>query len=352
MADWRQIQARIRKAKASGDAPGKLAELYEKTRDAMVAFELARLHEKSGQNDEAVRWYSAAAERFRRAQWKAKAEEALARLGASVPPRLEEERASTAEPAAAEALAPPAIEPGQAAVETPAEQAALPLERAAETAGAPESQLERPRRKRRGRRGGRRRRGGQRAEAPSARVTAAQAAPKVSAPRPVEETAERASEPSLPLSPEPARVYEPAVAPAAWQARGRAGEPALASRLAQLESQLRRLIASPLYRVDEADQAPAGPGVFIVSDSEQTAYYYIEACQTLRVGVGNLLRGERGARRGESLRSRFAEHLGISESRVSKYLKDHCAVRWLQLDEGAAALAHFAIAVLRPALNH
>ena len=34
-----------------------------------------------------------------------------------------------------------------------------------------------------------------------------------------------------------------------------------------------------------------------------------------------------------------------------KYLKDHCAVRWLQLDEGARELAHFAIAVLRPVVN-
>ncbi len=159
-----------------------------------------------------------------------------------------------------------------------------------------------------------------------------------------EETAHRAHE--------PARSPEPAVGPAAWQGRGRAGEPALASRLAQLESQLRRLLACPLYSLDEAEQAPAGPGVFIVSDSDQVTYYYIEACQTLRVGIGNLLRAERGGRRGgESLRARFADHLGISESRVSKYLKEHCGVRWIQLDEGAGLLAHFAIAVLRPALN-
>jgi hypothetical protein len=142
------------------------------------------------------------------------------------------------------------------------------------------------------------------------------------------------------------------VGPAAWQARGRAGEPALASRLAHLESQVRRLLACPLYSLDEAAQAPAGPGVFLLSDSDQTTHYYIEACQTLRVGIGNISRAERGVRRGgESLRARFADHLGITESRVSKYLKEHCAVRWLQLDEGAALLAHFAIAVLRPALN-
>jgi hypothetical protein len=36
---------------------------------------------------------------------------------------------------------------------------------------------------------------------------------------------------------------------------------------------------------------------------------------------------------------------------VAKYMKDHCAVRWIQLDEGAADLAHFAMAVLRPVVN-
>src|ERR1019366_10397167 len=77
VSDWRQIQARIRKARTSADPLGQLAALYERTRDAMVAFELAQIHEKAGANDEAARWYTAAAERFRRAQWKLKAEEAL-----------------------------------------------------------------------------------------------------------------------------------------------------------------------------------------------------------------------------------------------------------------------------------
>jgi hypothetical protein len=47
MADWRQIQARIRRAKAGSDPSRQLADLYEKTRDAMVAFELGRVHEKA-----------------------------------------------------------------------------------------------------------------------------------------------------------------------------------------------------------------------------------------------------------------------------------------------------------------
>ena len=85
MADWRQIQARIRKAKNSPDAPSKLSELYQRTRDAMVAWELGAIEEKAGRNDEAGRWYIISAQRFRRADWKKKAEEALTRLGIELP---------------------------------------------------------------------------------------------------------------------------------------------------------------------------------------------------------------------------------------------------------------------------
>ena len=129
--------------------------------------------------------------------------------------------------------------------------------------------------------------------------------------------------------------------------------------MAQLESMLRRLLSSPLHRLDEADQAPAGPGVFLLSDSDQISSYYVEACQTLRVGLGNLLRGSRGMKsnrggRGYAdtgLKEKLAEHLGIDESKVSHYMKDHCVVRWIQLDDDAAHLSHFAIGILRTPLN-
>src|SRR5579863_4572854 len=85
MTDWRQIQARIRKAKNAPDAHAKLSELYQRTRDAMVAWELALIQEKAEIKDDAVKWYTIAAERFRRAEWKKKAEEALTRLGAALP---------------------------------------------------------------------------------------------------------------------------------------------------------------------------------------------------------------------------------------------------------------------------
>src|SRR3984885_2388602 len=85
VSDWRQIQARIRKARTSADPPGQLSALYERTHDAMVAFELAQLHEKAGTTVEAIRWFTTAYERFRRPQWKQKAEEGLVRLGAPIP---------------------------------------------------------------------------------------------------------------------------------------------------------------------------------------------------------------------------------------------------------------------------
>ena len=90
MADWRQIQARIRKARNSADPIAKLSELYQRTRDGMVAWEIGAVEEKSGRSDEAVKWYKTAAEKFRRSDWKKKAEEALTRLGVQPSAQTEE----------------------------------------------------------------------------------------------------------------------------------------------------------------------------------------------------------------------------------------------------------------------
>jgi hypothetical protein len=361
VADWRQIQARIRKARNSADPPGQLAALYERTHDAMVAFELAQIHEKSGSHAEAARWYTTAAEKFRRAQWKQKAEEALARLGAPIPV-----------PAVAAAIVEaPGEPPPPIIAEFSDEQVSEMV--TGPNGGQQESVFEQPqqapppapaeegrpghRRRRRGRRGGRGRRKGKPAgaagiaQAVPAGVSAIE--PSVEQPpevearlHPVHERVDRTAR-----EPEPVSSFEPAATAPPLQLRGRHGEPALASRMAKLESQLRRLLTCAPFAVNEPEEAPAGPGVFLVTDADLTSYYYVEACQTLRVGIGNLLRGGRGSREGANLKEKLADHLGISESSVSKYLKEHCAVRWLQLDEGAAFLAHFAIAVLRPVAN-
>ncbi len=345
MADWRQIQARIRKAKNGSDPASKLAQLYSKTRDAMVAFEIGAIEEKAGRNDEAVRWYTTAAQRFRRAEWKTKAEEALRRLGAPLP-------ATTAQ---APAIAPDAEESHDDSGREPfaggttlahAAEEATPSESPIESAAAAEAPRGKsPGRRRRGRRGGRaHRRGGTTPAEP------------VQPGKTFEATVRRGVLDALPVPRAPQRVEpEPPVLPSERTAHGRAGEPALASRLAHLEALLRRLVSSPLHGLEEAETAPAGPGVYLLSDSDLITTYYVEACHTLRVGLGHLLRGGRSARSGGhsegSLRARLAEHLGISEAKVSQYLKQHCVVRWIQLDDEATYLANFAIGVLRTPLN-
>ena len=129
------------------------------------------------------------------------------------------------------------------------------------------------------------------------------------------------------------------------------GDPGLSSRLSLLEMQLRRLLTCPPAKLDDAEHAPAGPGVFVLTDDDMTTYYYVEACDTLRIAINQLGRTGASRRGNPNLKPQLAEQLGIPETRVSKYLADHCVVRWLQLDEGAANFCHFAIAVLRPNLN-
>ena len=385
MADWRQIQARIRKAKAGTDAAAKLAELYEHTRDAMVAFELARWQEKAGEHAEAARWYTAAAERFRRSQWKTKAEAALARLKAPVPGGAEAvqtseagEGAESTTPAAASVASTEAgsAEP-QSLGESHAFEATAESETIAHLEAAPERAQEsrqttvgrasrelsgravqdetaRGKPRRRGNRGGRNRRRGSQRPSPATAVAGPPAQGEESHLQPP-----RDNPVAVPFVPAQAIPEPPAATDVAgdsrssvsWRGRSRAGEPALASRMAHLESQLRRLLACAQAPLDQADSAPAGPGVLLLSDSDAVTHYYVESCQTLRIAIGNLVRGGRGGKDLPRLKERLAENLGIAESRVTNYLKEHCAVRFLQLDEGATELAHFAIAVLRPVVN-
>lgn len=360
MADWKQITARIRRARTSKEPVAQLTALFEKTHDAMVAFELARHLETGGQISDAAKWYTAAAERFRRGEWKTKAQLAASRLTGE-PVRVSDHSAALPLAAAPqEAPAAPASMPnpelpfGQ---DTEALESAVAVSSAAESAAAPQPVRESgsASRRRRGRRGGRNRRKSNVSAPPSVsaapvllpgekraldgRASSDRDSSEIRPPRVVDER----SIPRLPV--------EPLSDSAGLAVRGRSGDPGLSSRLSQLEMQLRRLLTSAAVGLDQADQAPAGPGVFVLTDSDLTSYYYVEACQTLRIAIPNLIRGGASRRGADSIKPQLAEHLGIPESRVAKYLADHCVVRWLQLDEGASRFAHFAIAVLRPILN-
>jgi hypothetical protein len=362
MADWKQITARIRRARTGKDPAAQLSNLYEKTQDAMVAFELARHFETASQNAEAAKWYSTAAARFRRADWKTKAQEAATRLGGEAPLESQSDF---------EAIAPALTipEPGLPFEQNAAVFEALvapsqqdeqhrddPSEAPSETATAPKTASEGIRR-RRGRRGGRNRRKGsvtrdtpaapgqQRRPEPSFPARTADSATSVTEDS-SEPRSSRTSQSAMPRLP-----VEPMGDAGGIALRGRYGDPGLSSRLSLLEMQFRRLLTCAPVKLDEAERAPAGPGVFLVTDSDLTSYYYVEACQTLRIAIPNLLRGGSSRRGADSIKPQLASHLGIAETRVGKYLADHCVVRWLQLDEGASHFAHFVIAVLRPVLN-
>jgi len=418
VGNWKQVQARIRKARTGADAPAKLEQLFLKTRDGMVAFELAKVHEEGQREGDALDWYRKAFERFRRDEWRNKAAEAITRLGGTPPavPETQEEPGEQEQAAPRPAPAAPA-----AHVPTPRSWAALPdqlyyRDQEPQVAGElPESEEEESmtsgnadeatetteteiteaepipagvshespqpgmgekaagggKRRRRGRRGGRRHRRGGASDRP-----AGAAGQPHGAGQSQQGQAGGHSQnypPSQPTRPEehpqaPAPV-PPRVAPprpegddtAGWlgaraeEMRTRAGDPGLASRVARLEMQIRRLLACPPHKVSDGDLAPAGPGVLLLSDSDLTTHYYICACDTLRIEISRLTRSDRGGRNrgreGRPLRSQMADHLEISENQVSKYLESHCVVRWLQLDEGAPKVAHFATAVLDPILK-
>jgi hypothetical protein len=359
MADWKQITARIRRARTSKDPALQLSNLFQKTRDAMVAFELAKFFETSGQNADAAKWYSAAAERFRRADWKIKAQEAAVRLGA-VPGEIPVEMANPVTddfqltpPLVTEAEQRLPFEQNTEALES-AVAVTSEIQQAADVSGSPPETMEQKRR-RRGRRGGRnRRKGGTAKEVAGAAVPSRieTHAPRPGLPPAVFAESEEPAPPRVTHSRAiPSLPVEPGSEAGAASVKGRYGDPGLSSRINLLEMQFRRLLTCPPAKLDDAAHAPAGPGVFVLTDSDLTSYYYVEACQTLRIAIGNLLRGGTSRRGADSIKPQLAEHLGIAESRVAKYLADHCVVRYLQLDEGASNFAHFVIAVLRPALN-
>ena len=120
VSNFKRITARIRRARTGKDPAGQLSTLL--SRHAMVAFQLAVVRILLNNNEDAGKWYLTAAERFRRADWKTKAQESAADLGATVaaeipalPPK--EKSATALKPEivpTAEALTEPAVLPATA----------------------------------------------------------------------------------------------------------------------------------------------------------------------------------------------------------------------------------------------
>lgn len=362
MADWKQITARIRRARGSRDPAGQLTLLFEKTKDAMVAFELGRHFDVVRDPAQALQWYQTAASRFRRGEWKTKATEAIVRLGGEVPADSSNLPAPSPVTSEHPAHIPPLTIPEPAAPF--AQNAAMfetlttPADEDSSTVSSENStSASEPTRRRRGRRGGRNRNKKPatpvaQTEHPRSNRASGGSREPVPPPSPVEPLdippPRSVDARSIPQFPVEASSFADSSAPGV---KGRFGDPGLSSRLSLLEMQLRRLLTCTPAKIDHAEHAPVGPGVFVLTDDDMTTYYHVEACDTLRIAIGNVARSGSTRRGNANLRPLLADLLGISEARVTKYLAEHCVVRWLQLDEGAPQFAHFAIAVLRPTLN-
>jgi hypothetical protein len=306
-------------------------------------------------------WYVIAATR-RRGDWKTKARDAIVRLGGQLPPDTDPvpEQTGVAASDADSSDIPVVAIPDPS---LPFEQNAVAFETivaagseyppGAEPTESSVSAAEKKGR-RRGRRGGRNRRKASPGSAPMESRRRTSRYPL------------RGSDSAIPPSNEPAEILPPRVVDSraipripveatpdsgAPGVKGRFGDPGLTSRLSLLEMQLRRLLTCPPAKLDDASHAPAGPGVFVLTDDDMTTYYFVEACDTLRIAIGSLARTGMTRRGNTNLKSLLADNLGIPETRVARYLSEHCVVRWLQLDEGSVNFSHFAIAVLRPTLN-
>ncbi len=217
----------------------------------MVAFELAGVEERAGNQAEAIRWYTVAAQRFRRADWKTKAHDGLTRLGAAIPeaPSTDVVQTPAQEGLEPSPLNPSSIEPHLEAAEAVPPTAAsdeffnrvlnesgsppaTPPAGALESAAPAGESVPGRRRHHRGRRGGRGRRKGKGPDEPGVAAQGAPAAPPVAtspivpAPRDWETAAPTYAE----------RAAEPSAIESQLLMRGRAGDPALASRLAPHEA--------------------------------------------------------------------------------------------------------------------
>ena len=392
MANWRQIQGRIRRARTSADPAGKLNELFQKTRDAMVAFEAGALEEKSGPKRR-----SGSLVHDRRATFSPRGLEeegcgsadaaGRARAGGSCPSATRLRRLSRRG------------RPENAAAVWRADAGAIDWNSEARIVQGRSGRNSRDRKSfpianNRVARA----RGFDRRMRPKSSPASARAAPRTRKARQADATERQRGSRAFPHRPAPgARIQRRVMSNRTRNSSQRlarkkqlrrnpfrAGEgiapqlrdlflsrpgrswnaPRISGRAIQrlLRASrswnrcLRRLISAPLHRMDEVEDAPAGPGVFLLSDSDLMTNYYVEACKTLRIGASQLARAGRAGRGARtegktSLRSQMAEHLEISDTQVTDYLRKHCVVRWLQLDEDAAHVAHFAIALLRPALN-
>ena len=83
MANWREINEAIARCRRTNNAVSCLAELFERTKDGHVAAALGEEYERLGRIEDARRWFTEASRLYPKPEFKARAQSALRRLGAS-----------------------------------------------------------------------------------------------------------------------------------------------------------------------------------------------------------------------------------------------------------------------------
>jgi len=216
--------------------------------------------------------YSAAAERFRRSDWKVKAQEAAVRLGGAPGEIPLEAGAPPSDEFSLNAASGFSPEPG-IAIRT--ESRSTRIVRGGHQRDPASSRKLREhdslfragkKGRRRGRRGGtepaqeQQREGSSRCSR-SAFYGSAYATPRIAACR--LRRIGRADSSSNDAQPGNSQLAgrRPIGEPGGTSVKGRYGDPGLSSRISLLEMQFRRLMTCPPAKLEEADRAPAGPGV-------------------------------------------------------------------------------------------
>jgi len=76
--------------------------------------------------------------------------------------------------------------------------------------------------------------------------------------------------------------------------------------------QFRRLLTCAAVKSIKQTALPLVLAFSFSRTTTLTTYYYVEACDTLRIAIANMARGGSNRRTGISIKPLLADHLGIS----------------------------------------
>jgi hypothetical protein len=127
----------------------------------------------------------------------------------------------------------------------------------------------------------------------------------------------------------------------------------LAPRIRELRNRLASLLAIPLVDIRnlQRGQLPNSPGIYAVYRRDLLDPLYVGRSENLaRRILDNHIRGNVES---SVLRKKIGRQLGTQdEDRITEWITGQCLIRFMPMEEPAlSVLEHFAISLLKPALN-